>query len=151
MQELMKMAASPNFWVGSILVGFLLNLGTTYFVRALDRYIPAWSEKRKQATSERMKMIAKIHGDIPAITLLFSRAAEKNSNGAYFMGVSVFFLILSGCSILTRGLAWPTFIPMLMTMTTAAAATFSQQSGSFLASIAKAALKKGQNDDAGNE
>lgn len=55
MDEISEMLRSPVFWIGTVVIGFLLNISSAYFQRGIDKLLSRLSTGWKNSSRARKK------------------------------------------------------------------------------------------------
>ncbi|MCY0856017.1 hypothetical protein [Cupriavidus sp. D39] len=101
MEEFLKNLQSPSWWVGTIVVGILVNLATPLISRSLEKFSSSWADKRRKQREERDKRHHKLAVAMrtsPSWMLLIVAQEQRNRSNAiiwalfacFCMGVALY-------------------------------------------------------------
>lgn len=95
MDKVSLLFQEPVFWVGTVVVGILLNVLTTYLVRALDRGTFAWSkwaERRSERSRAQHQQLRATASTDRGLILLISRASRYRAKSMWGMAMGALMI-----------------------------------------------------------
>jgi uncharacterized membrane protein len=106
-EKIWELLRDPAFWIGTVIVGILINVGTSYGTRWLDKTVPSWRERRRKKVALQKEIyrrqVEDLSGDDRFFHLMLHYIRATNTKViATFFGVVATFALVFATTITSR-------------------------------------------------